>query len=183
VIDQAEANHSFSPNQLARDFIEEDSQRGEQVRKEVAELIWKTKRPEFFSLGVVLGYRYVDSPIIIEEVSPVPWDRSVDYTPSAAPGCLAPHQWLEDGSSLYDHFGQGFTILVLDAGAQEAAKNASRQANFLGIPFTIFEILNSNLAELYEAPLALIRPDQHIAWRGASVPSDLMSRVSGHLKA
>lgn len=171
VIDQAEANHSLSPNQLARDFIEEDSARGEQVRKEVADLIWKTKRPEFFSLGVVLGYRYLESPIIIEEAPAIPWDRSIDYTPSAAPGCLAPHRWLEDGSSLYDHFGQGFTMLVMDARAREAAKAASLQAKSLRIPFTIFETLNGNLAGLYEAPLALIRPDQHVAWRGTSVPS------------
>ena len=35
------------------------------------------------------------------------------FEPSAHPGCLAPHAWLADGSSLYDHFGLGFSLLVL----------------------------------------------------------------------
>ena len=132
VMDEAESNHTLAPHQLARDGIEEDTPRGAEVRKEVAELIWRTKQPEFFSLGVVLGYRYVASPIIVDEVPATPWNRSIDYHPSAAPGCLAPHQWLEDGSSLYDHFGQGFTLLVLDAAARDEAASAQRQADFLG---------------------------------------------------
>jgi hypothetical protein len=28
------------------------------------------------------------------------------------------------------------------------------------------------LAGLYEAPLALVRPDQHVAWRGERAPAD-----------
>jgi 2-polyprenyl-6-methoxyphenol hydroxylase-like FAD-dependent oxidoreductase len=180
VMDESEANHTLAPNQLARDHIEEDTPRGEEVRKEVAEIIWKTKQPEFFSLGVVLGYRYMDSPIIVDEVPGSPWTRSIDYLPSAAPGCLAPHQWLEDGSSLYDHFGQGFTMVVLDARARNEADNAQRQAAGLRIPFVIFETSNKAVAALYEAPLALIRPDQHVAWRGSKVPSNLLARATGH---
>ena len=33
---------------------------------------------------------------------------------------------------------------------------------------------------LYETPLALIRPDQHVAWRGKTVPGDLLARATGH---
>lgn len=181
VLEEAEANHSLAPNQLAREGIEEDSPRGEAVRKEVADLIWRTKQPEFYSLGVVLGYRYVDSPIVVEDENPVPWQKSVDYRPSAAPGSLAPHRWLADGSSLYDHFGHGFTMLVLGSQAMPQAREAEIQARQFAIPFTIFETSDAAVAELYEAPLALIRPDQHVAWRGASVPDGLMARVTGHL--
>lgn len=181
VLEQAEANHSLAPNQLARDGIEEDSARGEAVRKDVADLIWRTKQPEFYSLGVVLGYRYVNSPIIVEDEHPVPWQRLPDYTPSAAPGSLAPHRWLRDGTSLYDHFGPGFTMLVLDASALQQAKRAEEQAQELAIPFTIVEISDKTVAELYGAPLALIRPDQHVAWRGLDVPKDLMAIVTGQL--
>jgi 2-polyprenyl-6-methoxyphenol hydroxylase-like FAD-dependent oxidoreductase len=180
VMDEAEANHTLAPNQLARDNIEEDSPRGKEVRKEVAELIWRTKQREFFSLGVVLGYRYMDSPIVVEDVPRSPWIRSIDYLPSAAPGCLAPHQWLDDGSSLYDHFGPGFTMLVLDGCASEEADKAQRQAERLGIPFNIFMTSNKAVAELYQRRLALIRPDQHVAWRGQTVPDDLLARVTGH---
>ncbi|KKW91561.1 FAD-dependent monooxygenase [Sphingobium chungbukense] len=181
VLDEAEANHSLAPNQLAREGIEEDSPRGEQVRQEVAELIWATKRPEFYSLGVVLGYRYMDSPIIVEETSPKPWNKAIDYTPSAAPGSLAPHQWLEDGNSLYDHFGQGFTMLVLAPEARAEAGKAREQAERLHIPFEMFETSDKVVIDLYQQPLALIRPDQHVAWRGTTVPDTLMSTVTGHM--
>lgn len=179
VMDESEANHALAPNQLARPGIEDDTPDGEAIRKEVAELIWKTKQPEFFSLGVVLGYRYINTAIIVEDEVPTPWVKSIDYTPSAAPGCLAPHQWLEDGSSLYDHFGQGFTMLVLRPEALLEAEIAHEQALSLGIPFEIVEIDNAAVRQIYSASLALIRPDQHIAWRGEVVPAGLMSRVSG----
>ena len=35
---------------------------------------------------------------------------------------------------------------------------------------------------LYECDLALIRPDQHVAWRGSALPADcgaLLARVTG----
>ncbi|MBP7335963.1 FAD-dependent monooxygenase [Niveispirillum sp.] len=179
VMDEAEANHALAPNQLARDGIEEDTPRGEQIRKEVADLIWKTKRPEFFSLGVVLGYRYMGSPIIVDDNPSTPWVRSVDYVPSAAPGSLAPHRWLEDGNSLYDHFGPGFTLLVLDADPRPEVLKVQAQARHLGVPLQVFETSDKEVADLYQAPLVLIRPDQHVAWRGGAVPDDLMSRVCG----
>jgi 2-polyprenyl-6-methoxyphenol hydroxylase-like FAD-dependent oxidoreductase len=180
VMDESQANHTLAPNQLAHDGIEEDTPRGAEVRKEVAELIWKTKQAEFFSLGVVLGYRYMGSPIIVDEVPGSPWTRSIEYLASAAPGSLAPHQWLKDGSSLYDHFGQGFTMLVLDSRAKGEADKAQQQAEHLGVPFSIFAPSNRAVSQLYEAPLALIRPDQHVAWRGNTVPADLLARVAGH---
>ena len=47
------------------------------------------------------------------------------YVPSAHPGCLAPHLWLADGSSLYDHFGPGFTLLVTE-GDERAGRSARK---------------------------------------------------------
>jgi hypothetical protein len=58
------------------------------------------------------------------------------YVPSAHPGCLAPHLWLADGSSLYDHFGSGFTILVTDGDAS-AADSLAKAAAKKGIPLKV----------------------------------------------
>ena len=69
---------------------------------------------EFKTLGIVLGMRYENSPIVVADGSEPPPDHFMLYVPSAHPGCLAPHLWLSDGSSLYDHFGEGFTLLVTD---------------------------------------------------------------------
>ena len=182
VTKQSESNHKLAPNQLARPGLDEASPEGEAVRREVAELIRTAKHSEFYSLGIVLGYTYFGSPIILgEDGSPDIWEPDVEYVPSAVPGCLAPHRWLEDGSSLYDHFGPDFTMLVLAPSGRGAAEEAALQALTLGIPLRVVEVFDRAVTELYEAPLALIRPDQHVAWRGARVPPNLLAKVTGRL--
>jgi hypothetical protein len=74
---------------------------------------------------------------------------------------------LADGSSLYDHFGSGYTLLVLD---QTAAPDVFAQAaKRAGVPLTVVALSDPGLRELYGAPLALIRPDQYVGWRGSRV--------------
>ena len=41
-----------------------------------------------------------------------------------------------------------------------------------GIPLTVFTLDESAALELYEQPLVLVRPDGHVAWRGAALPDD-----------
>lgn len=165
VLDESERNHALSPNKLVRDGIETEGPAGDAIRAQVAELCRASKRAEFYGLGVVLGYCYQGSPVVVDDGSPA-WQRSINYVPSAAPGCLAPHRWLADGSSLYDHFGDGFTLLVADAAAQVEANMAIDDATAAQVPLTVATITGEGLAELYAAKLALIRPDQHVAWRG-----------------
>jgi hypothetical protein len=69
---------------------------------------------------------------------------------------------------------------VLDHRFRAGADTAQRQAQRLGVPFDVFETSNIAVAALYETSLALIRPDQHIAWRGQAVPDNLLARVTGH---
>jgi len=136
---------------------------------------------EFRTLGIVLGMRYVDSPIIAADGSAPPAEHFMLYLPSAHPGCLAPHLWLADGSSLYDHFWSGFTILVTDGDAS-AADNLAKAAAKKGIPLKVLAAIDVRLRERYEAKFALIRPDQHVAWRGNDLPTDcdgLLARVTG----
>lgn len=178
VIHEAGRNHALNPNQLFRDAIEEDSPIGAQVRREVAEVILESKRSEFFGLGVVLGYCYRGSPIIVDDGSQGDWEPTRDYTPSATPGCLAPHRWLVDGRSLYDLFGGGFTLLVF--GTQEnGVAAARREAAQQGAPLEVVLLDDRHLADLYGASLVLIRPDQIVAWRGKAWQAGLLARVAG----
>ena len=42
---------------------------------------------------------------------------------------------------------------------------------------------DEQLASLYQARFALIRPDQHVAWRGTQLPEDprsLLDRITGY---
>ncbi len=180
VLEDTEINHKTAPNQLVRAGIEEDSVAGEAVRAEVASLVREVKPREFYGLNLVLGYSYFGSPVIVRDADdPTAWVPGPDYIPSARAGSLAPHQWLEDGSSLYDRFGDGFTMLLLDPENRTEADKAADQAEAAGIPFKTVELDDPALRALYGAPLALIRPDQHVAWRGDAVPASLLTTVTG----
>ena len=136
---------------------------------------------EFKTLGIVLGMRYVNSPIIVADGSMPPPEHFMLYVPSAHPGCLAPHLWLTDGSSLYDHFGAGFTLLITE-GDERAADRLAKAATKSNIPLKVLVPKNARLHQRYEARFALIRPDQHVAWRGNDIPADceaLLAHVTG----
>lgn len=179
----AEAVHNFghTGSQILRPDLEAPGVVGEATRREVADLIEATKVREFKTLGIVLGLRYADSPIIVADGSTPPPDHFMLYVPSAHPGCLAPHLWLADGSSLYDHFGPGFTLLVTDGDARPADR-LSKAAAKRNVPFKVLAPANVRLRPRYEARFALIRPDQHVAWRGDDIPADcdaLLAQVTG----
>jgi hypothetical protein len=128
----------------------------------------------------VLGSRYDGSPIIVGDGSSSPPEHYAHFAPSAHPGCLAPHAWLSDGSSLYDHFGLGFTLLLLNDAAAALAQAIDDAAAKAGVPLAMLDLRGSELEQLYAAPLALIRPDQFVAWRGADADAAALLRtVSG----
>jgi 2-polyprenyl-6-methoxyphenol hydroxylase-like FAD-dependent oxidoreductase len=172
-IQEAVINYATSSEQMASDALEHPGVEGDRLRAEAGPRIAATKQREFRTLGVVLGYRYVDSPIVVPDGSEAPPEHYSDYLPSAHPGCRAPHAWLDEGASLYDRFGTGFTLLITGgeddqtgvAGLLEAAHGA-------GLPLTVLAPRHPGLEALYGARLALIRPDQHVAWRGDALPAD-----------
>ena len=182
VIRAAMESYALVGNQLVREDIERGGSEGDRARRELGDMILKHKLPEFRSLGLVLGYRYRDSPIIFPDGTAAAPEQVTDYRPSAQPGCLAPHLWLEDGSSLYDHFGAGFTLLLGGKARLDHAAGLQRAATARGIPLAVFPVFEQGFAALYEADLALVRPDQHVAWRGDDLPADsaaLLDRVRG----
>ena len=178
-IAESVANYAYVGNQLVQPAIEDPGLVGDATRREVSEVIEATKVREFKTLGLVLGYRYAGSPIIVDDGSAPPVSDSVLYVPSAHPGCLAPHLWLADGSSLYDHFGTGFTLLVTagDASAGGAFVAAAAERS---VPLKVVAPGDARLQGRYGARFALIRPDQHVAWRGDAIPEDLPGLL-GHI--
>ena len=76
-------------------------------------------------------------------------------------------RWLDDGTSLYDHFGLGYSLLLLDESGAAVRTSIADAADAAGVPLKLIDLRDTDLAQLYEAPLALIRPDQYVAWRGS----------------
>jgi 2-polyprenyl-6-methoxyphenol hydroxylase-like FAD-dependent oxidoreductase len=170
IIQGSAHNNKVWGKALVRPFMEEDSERGEQARAEVRNFIVKEKTRQFRSLGAQLGYRYTESPIVISDGSEPPPLEYGDYTPSSVPGCRAPHLWLDDDRSIFDEFGGGFCLLKLDDAADTVP--IEEAAARIGLPLKILELDNEQARTLYERKLILIRPDQHVAWRGDVLPKD-----------
>jgi 2-polyprenyl-6-methoxyphenol hydroxylase-like FAD-dependent oxidoreductase len=160
--------------------IDEDSAAGDRARSAAAKVL-SGFGEEFASIGVQLGARYDGSPIVASDGTEPPPDDPAIYVPTACPGGRAPHVWLPDRTSLYDHFGPGFTLLRLpNCRADERTLTAAFSRR--GVPITTYDVPVPEARDLYQRGLALVRPDQHIAWRGDRLPDDvdaLVARLTG----
>ncbi|KAF3062992.1 hypothetical protein CFAM422_010507 [Trichoderma lentiforme] len=100
-----------------------DSEEGREARRLMAEKFmlgdWLHKQ-----LGITLGHRYRDTPVIISDTSSAEPRQSVaDYIPSTWPGARAPHVVLNDGQmSILDLCGPSFTIVDFTASSEQADK-------------------------------------------------------------
>ena len=175
----AGAQEAFLAPAFAAGDLDADTPAGEELRAALAQGL-QVKDPEFHSLGLVLGYDYPDSPVVVPDGLPVPEPELATFTPSAHPGARLPHRWLPDGRSVYDLLGAEFTVLQLARGAevQELLSAAARR----DVPLRLVDLSGvPGLREVHGADLLLVRPDQHVAWRG-SRPEDaeaLLGQVIG----
>ncbi len=172
VLAGCEANQAVGARELVQPGIEDPGPEGDAVRARVAESINIQKARQFKRMGGQLGYRYSSSPVIFRDGVDEPNPTFEEYIPSASPGNRAPHAWLADGSSLFDHFGLGLTLFVLGdfdtTGLLQAA--AAR-----GVPLEVFEPADADrasLRELYQGNAVIVRSDHHVAWRGQEAPAD-----------
>jgi 2-polyprenyl-6-methoxyphenol hydroxylase-like FAD-dependent oxidoreductase len=145
--------------------IEEDTAAGEAARRQAGEYLAAHGRAEFNIPGVTFGGRYDGSPAIAFDGTAPPPDTANLYVPTACPGGRPPHLWLRDGRSLFDLFGFEWTLLVMGKHRGEGVASA---AGRLGVDLKVVAVQNEEARHLYQADLALIRPDQIVAWRGNS---------------
>jgi 2-polyprenyl-6-methoxyphenol hydroxylase-like FAD-dependent oxidoreductase len=131
--------------------------------------------------GIELGYAYRDSPVIWHEAGNVAPDDPMIYVPTTVPGVRLPSVYLDDGSALFDHLGLWFTLIIFNGAPADAMVEAALER---GVPLKVLRLIEPKCARLYQAPAVLVRPDQHVAWRGkvAAEPaaaSRILSRVLG----
>ncbi|WP_324137521.1 FAD-dependent oxidoreductase [Bradyrhizobium sp.] len=160
--------------------IEEPGPRGEIARSEIGRLTYDINVQQYACAGLNFGSFYDRSPIIVYEGAKHPAYTMESYVPSTVPGCRTPHVWLEDGTSLYDAMGPEFTLLRFDPEADVASLLSAADSRRL--PLKLLDMRRPTAAGFYESGLVLSRPDQHVAWRGDTIPSDaeaLIDRVRG----
>jgi 2-polyprenyl-6-methoxyphenol hydroxylase-like FAD-dependent oxidoreductase len=162
------------------DDIEDAGPQGERAREQVGRLTYEINVQQYACAGLNFGTYYDRSPIIAYDGAGHPAYTMDHYTPSTVPGCRTPHLWREDGSSLYDAMGEGFTLLRFDPLVDVEALEMAARAR--GVPLKILDIEKSSAVISDGNALVLSRPDQHVAWRGSEVPADpvgLIDRVRG----
>jgi hypothetical protein len=62
--------------------------------------------------------------------------------------------------------GRWFSLLLLGDADGSAIEKAAKTR---GIPLTVVRIADVHARSVYAADLLLVRPDQHIAWRGSTL--------------
>jgi 2-polyprenyl-6-methoxyphenol hydroxylase-like FAD-dependent oxidoreductase len=147
-------------------------------RRSVGQKIAALGNAENESWGVELGYRYDDSPIVVGELNPPAVDP-ITYRPGTWPGARLPHLFLADGESIQDKLGLYFTLVAVD---RVDSASWEKAAEALGIPLLVLQLGRPDLLPIYERNLLLVRPDQHVAWRGDGLPSDIaavLTRIVG----
>jgi 2-polyprenyl-6-methoxyphenol hydroxylase-like FAD-dependent oxidoreductase len=114
---------------------------------------------------------YADSPICVPDGTAT---RDPDAPgQSARPGTRAPHCWIGEGRSTLDLFGGGFVLVRFGAAGRDAdPAPLVSAASARGVPLEIADVESAEAAALYGRPLALVRPDGHVAWRGEALPDD-----------
>ena len=160
--------------------ILDDTEAGEAARREAARAYDRVASRIQGSVGVILGYRYEDSPICIPDGTPAPPDEYDTYVPTSRPGSRAPHVWLDQQrqKSTLDLFGKKFVLFSSD-GAVEQAELLAASARARNVPFSTVCIDTSELAGLYDRDLVLVRPDGHVCYAGS--PSVSAEAVADHV--
>jgi 2-polyprenyl-6-methoxyphenol hydroxylase-like FAD-dependent oxidoreductase len=163
----------------------DDGSRGDAAREAVGDYLKFHAAAEFVIPGVHLGTRYESSPLIETETGASSPDTANLYVPCARAGHRAPHAWLADGGSLYDRFGSGFTLLcTAPAGIGASHDDALHRAASTLAQLAIVSVSEAAVADLYKADFVLIRPDQHVAWRGNALDHTFdaaVRRAIGHV--
>jgi hypothetical protein len=122
-----------------------------------------------------MGYQY-RSAVISADGSPDADPVGANYTPTATPGCRAPHLWIDTPNgrvSTIDLFDRDFVLLTAEPGiAWRGATAVASQR--LGVPVASHLIDKAEWPNLYGVTptgAVLVRPDGHVAWRCRAMPT------------
>jgi hypothetical protein len=147
--------------------LHEAGQSGDRRRARLGERIAAAGNAENESWGIEHGYRYEGSPVIMEEGSTPPPFSPLKCSPSTFPGSRLPHVLLADDTALLDKLGPELTLLAIGPVNTDSVVAA---ANSLGVPLTLVRLDAQTGTKLLERRLVLVRPDQHVVWRGDAPP-------------
>lgn len=140
---------------------------GDQARSKVSQEIARLGNLENEAWGIEHGYIYENTTAIKTEAgAQILFDPAV-YQPTTMPGGKLPSTYLRNGLPLYDQLGPWFTLIAF--GQHQDAEHFATAAAGRGVPLKILTLDEPEVAPVYQASLVLVRPDQHVCWRGNSI--------------
>ncbi len=151
--------------------IEAEGAEGEAARAAAGRALYELNVQQYCCGGLNFGYYYERSPLIAYEGAAPPAYAMASFTPSTVPGCRTPHVWLDDGRSLYDALGAGYTLLRTDPTID--IEPLLRAAADRRVPMHLLDLSPTAAGAVYDHALVLSRPDRHVAWRGMRLPDDV----------
>ncbi len=161
------------------DALLDDSPAGEANRAAMAHAFESRLSRLYESFGAEIGYRYQGSPIVAAEAGPSKPYGTETYVPTAEPGARLPSAFTSDGRAVFDLLDpRGFTLLLTVPLDHVQLEPLAKAAKGVGLPLKLIALNEPALASLYEASILLIRPDQHIAWRGVTPHEDPVSLIN-----
>jgi 2-polyprenyl-6-methoxyphenol hydroxylase-like FAD-dependent oxidoreductase len=162
----------------------------EPQKREAVSAAIEEQAEHFDMLGLQLGFVY-QTGAVVPDGSPPPPASTREYAPTAYPGARLPHAWVEplgsDRSTLdwiaYDRF----TLITI--GAHE--RWADAVAGVSSVPLAQVRVgVDAELADEWRSTCGvgatgalLVRPDQHVAWRAASLPDAPVAALAATLAA
>jgi 2-polyprenyl-6-methoxyphenol hydroxylase-like FAD-dependent oxidoreductase len=164
-----------------RPDIREATAAGQAARDALARTADVEQRKTNEMIGAELGYRYVGSPIVVDEPGG-PEHLFREYVPTTWPGARLPHVWLADQTPVHDRIGDGYTLLRLGRSRADVC-GLERAMRATGAPFNVVTIDDEAPREVYGHDLIMVRPDLHVVWRGNAAPDDpqqLAALATGH---
>lgn len=171
-------NHAIamaSQRSSVPDNIEEASAAGQQARAALGQESYDLNVQQFACAGLNFGYYYDKSPIIAYDGGVAPEYSMGSYTPSTVPGARLPHVFVQDGRSLYDLLGHGFTLFRLNPRLDVQALTLAAQDR--NVPWVVHDLPKDVAGGIYENALVVARSDAHVVWRGNSVPDDAYALI------
>jgi len=159
--------------EIRADGIPDDADRSAEADRRRTEIAERLRQDRFGSDGVAFDERYDASAAVWYEPGQLdeepPWRADV-YEDDPRPGHRAPDGPVDPGGgTLYDRLGTSFGLLVLtEDRTVERAFAAEAAARYL--PFTVVHLTDAAAHAVYGTSNVLIRPDQHVVWRGARLP-------------
>ena len=75
---------------------------------------------------------------------------------------------------IMDLLSDQFTLIRFGDIDVAAFEQVAKKRNF---PLTVLDIRDNHAATIYEKSLILVRPDQHVAWRGNEINANAALRI------